>query len=105
MITNKSLLGDLLLTMVRRALNLHWTNCGNLADEKGNIIEWTDMLSVDINVHFQGKHFVQINFFGDGTLEFQTDEPNAESLNWYHFNEQTIYSIINDLRIKEQVKC
>lgn len=91
-IKQKILLGDIILHEMVRLLNLKWNNKENLFQDKdGDLVYWDTLISWNIS-----GEAVQINFWGDGTVEFQVGD--EESTNWYDFDMEFLTNIINVLK-------
>jgi len=88
------LLGDTLIEETARALHLTWNDEEMLCqDEHGDLIGWNTEMSLPINV----DNIIQINFWGDGTLEFQLKD-DEDSINWYDFDKEILIKVIKALR-------
>lgn len=93
-ITMKKLyLVDILTTLICFRLEWSWSDKDNaLINVDGQVIEWDDFDSVPIDL----EGFIQVNFWGDGTIELQED--NGESINIYKYDLSVLESVVEVLK-------
>ena len=80
--------------IIARKLGWKWDNeFSCLRDKDGECVRWTDSDSVVIQpIEYADGTIVQVNMWGDGTVEFQ--DSDGESLNWTEFDEDVIKRVI-----------
>ena len=68
-----------------------------MVDEDGNRVEWTDSDYITFPpIEDNGNTYVQVNFWGDGTLEIQDTE--GESVNYNEFDTDFLKKVLASLR-------
>ena len=89
----KLCLVDILTFLICHRLEWSWDNKQNgLVNADGVFIEWEDFDSVPIDL----EGFVQVNFWGDGTIELQ--ETDGESINIYDYDVSIMEKLIELLK-------
>lgn len=90
---------DTITALVCYILDWKWSDAeGGLVDADGVYIGWEDFGSIPINL----GDIVQINFWGDGTIELQ--EKNCESICIYDYDTDIMEKVIDALLAVENSK-
>ena len=96
---NKLELVDTMTTLICHILEWKWSDdVDGLVNTDGIYIGWEDFDSIPIDL----GDIVQVNFWGDGTIELQ--EKDGESICIYDYDTDTMEKVINALLVVKNSK-